>query len=60
LEPEAHVDPEAKNSEPYFEACKKYVEVNKLEGIRVRGLKFLSVGYDNDVLCKVELVCENE
>ena len=45
LEPEAHVDPEAKNSTPYFDACKKYIEDNKMEDINVRGLKFLSAGY---------------
>ena len=60
LEPEAHVDPEAKNSTPHFDACKKYIEDNKLEGISMRGLKYLSPGYNNDVLCKTEIVCENE
>ena len=60
LESEAHVDPEAKKSKPHFEACKKYIADKKLEGINVRGLKYLSDGYQNDVFCKVEIVCENE
>ena len=60
LEPEAHVDPEAKKSTPHFDACKKYIEDNKLDGISVRGLKYMSEGYQNDVLCKIEIVCENE
>lgn len=60
LEPEAHVDPEAKNSTPHFDACKKYIDDHNLDGIRIRGLKYLSPGYHNDVLCKVEIVCENE
>ena len=60
LEPEAHVDPEAKKSTPHFDACKKYIEDNKLDKISVRGLKYLSQGYSNDVLCKIEIVCEDE
>ena len=60
LETEAHVDPQAAKSTPHFDTVKKYIEKNRLDDISCRGLKYMSEGYNNDVLCQVEIVCESE